>query len=53
MKDGRNRLKTCLLIVAMIAVVLGFFYYYYNGQEQTIINEGTLICLPGVNTLWQ
>ena len=43
MEKAKKRVRICLLLVVMVAVVMGILYYYHDLGDTRIKQEGTLI----------
>lgn len=43
MKEGRRKVRVCLIAMILAAVVTGSAYYWYSSAEQLPESEGTLI----------
>lgn len=51
MEKAKRRVRICLLVVVMTAVIMGILYYFNELQGEAISGEGTLI--TAVNTGWE
>lgn len=43
MGEGKRKIRVCLLVLVLAAVVIGVVYYWYNGSEIIPKSEGTLV----------
>ncbi len=43
MENGKHKVRVCLSVVLLAAVVIGMIYYYQHRSAPAESNEGTLI----------
>lgn len=43
MEKAMKRVRICLLVVVMVAVIVGILYYYHDTDKTEIKAEGTLV----------
>ena len=43
MEKAKRKVRYCLVIVTMIAIVVGIIYYYNNMRKDSLEGEGTLV----------
>lgn len=43
MDEGRRKVRICLVIIVLAAVILGGMYYLYNRNEEFPDSGGTLV----------
>ncbi len=43
LEEARRKLRICLVIVVMVAIIVGCVYYFGEVKNGSHVNEGTLV----------
>ena len=53
MEEARKKLRVCLIFVVAAAIIIGVIYYFGDWDNDSQVNEGTLMTISEGSTLWQ